>query len=186
MKKYNLSEIMKAAWGMYNELKATGERRASLFSRCLKAAWADFKHAMTKTNNAVQTLPVSFETISKISKNSYGFVEATGNTVKVETVSIDGRGFCSRRYKDTVLEATSDNNGNVTFSYATPVSAYKTAKTNKTNELTFVVPAGAVNGVVFNIDWSKVNSVSGETYTIKHAAKEAGLKWDNENKIWRR
>ena len=37
-----------------------------------------------------------------------------------------------------------------------------------------------------SIDWSKVNSISGQTYNLRDAAKSAGLKWDSAEKKWKR
>lgn len=104
----------------------------------------------------------------------------------IETTYIESRGFSPSRYKDEVLEATTDGKGNVTFSYAKAESYTKTAKTNKTNYVTYKLNAGAVNGETFNIDWSKVNSISGQTYNLRSAAKSAGLSWDSAEKKWKR
>ena len=90
------------------------------------------------------------------------------------------------RFKNEVLEATADKKGNVTFSYATPTFSGPSAKTNKTQDVTYKVKAGAVDGKTFGINWSKVNSISGQTYSLRAAAKAAGLKWDGPTKTWRR
>lgn len=91
------------------------------------------------------------------------------------------------RYKDEVLEAKTDNNGNLTFDYATPKSySGPSAKTNKTEQVTYEVSHGAVNGETFGIDWSKVNSISGQTYALRQEAKAAGLHWDSKKKQWTR
>lgn len=110
----------------------------------------------------------------------------SGSTRTIETTYIESRGFMPSRYKDEVLEATTDGKGNVTFSYAKADSYTKTAKTNKTNYVTYKLNAGAVNGETFNIDWSKVNSISGQTYNLRSAAKSAGLSWDSAEKKWKR
>ena len=110
----------------------------------------------------------------------------SGATRKIETVYREARGYQSSYYKDEVLEATTDGNGNVTFSYAKADSYEKTAKTNRTNYVTYTLKAGAVNGETFNIDWSKVNSISGQTYSLRSAAKSAGLSWDSTEKKWKR
>ena len=110
----------------------------------------------------------------------------SGATRKIETVYREARGYQSSYYKDEVLEATTDGNGNVTFSYAKADSYEKTAKTNRTNYVTYTLNAGAVNGETFNIDWSKVNSISGQTYSLRSAAKSAGLSWDSKDKKWKR
>ena len=116
-------------------------------------------------------------------ENSGGVITSAKKTV-VETVYREERGYSQSYYKDEVLEATADKNGNVTFSYASGGTYDKTAKTNRTNYVKFELVAGAVNGKTFNIDWSKVNSVSGQTYSLRQAAKDAGLKWDGKNKRW--
>lgn len=74
----------------------------------------------------------------------------------------------------------------MTFSYAKADSYEKTAKTNRTNYVTYTLKAGAVNGTTFNVNWDKVNSISGQTYNLRQAAKEHGLSWDSAKKIWRR
>ena len=113
-------------------------------------------------------------------------VITSGSTRTIETVYREARGWQKSYYKDEVLEATTDGKGNVTFSYAKADSYEKTAKTNRTNYVTYTLKAGAVNGETFNIDWSKVNSISGQTYNLRDAAKSAGLKWDSAEKKWKR
>ena len=110
----------------------------------------------------------------------------SGATRTVETVYREARGWQKSYYKDEVLEANTDGKGNVTFSYAKADSFEKTAKTNRTNYVTYTLKAGAVNGETFNVDWSKVNSISGQTYSLRSAAKNAGLSWDSTEKKWKR
>ena len=110
----------------------------------------------------------------------------SGATRTIETVYREARGWQKSYYKDEVLEANTDGKGNVTFSYAKADSYEKTAKTNRTNYVTYTLKAGAVNGETFNIDWSKVNSISGQTYNLRDAEKSAGLKWDSAEKKWKR
>ena len=104
----------------------------------------------------------------------------------VEARYIEGRGWNRGRYDTEVLEATTDGKGNLTFNYAQPDSREKTAKTNKTNYLTYNVQAGAVDGKSFGINWDKVQSVSGQTYNLRAEAKAHGLSWDGATKSWRR
>lgn len=104
----------------------------------------------------------------------------------IEGVYREARGWSGSYYKQEVLEATTDGHGNLTFSYATPVSREKTAKTNRTQNLTYEVAHGALDGETFGINWSKVNSISGQTYSLRQAAKDAGLKWDGATKKWKR
>lgn len=110
----------------------------------------------------------------------------SGATRTIETVYREARGWQKSYYKDEVLEAATDGKGNVTFSYAKADSYEKTAKTNRTNYVTYTLKAGSVNGETFNIDWSKVNSISGQTYSLRTAAKNAGLSWDSAEKKWKR
>lgn len=104
----------------------------------------------------------------------------------LEGASFGPGGWGRGRYKSEVLEASTDGKGNVTFSYATPTSNVKTAKTNKTHYLTYDLAHGAVDGKTFGIDWSKVKSISGQTYSVKDEAKAAGLRFDGATKTWRR
>lgn len=87
-------------------------------------------------------------------------------------------------YKDTVLEATADNNGNLMLTYAVGEHSAPSAKTNKTHNVTYRLKAGVVNGRSFGIDWTRVKSVSGQTFAVKNEAKEAGLVWDSVTKKW--
>lgn len=104
----------------------------------------------------------------------------------VETIYRESRGWSPSYYTDEVLEAKTDGNGNLTFSYARGGKFEKVSKTNRTNNVTFNILAGAKNGETFNIDWSKVNSISGQTYSLRSKAKQEGLKWDSSSKSWKR
>ena len=121
-----------------------------------------------------------------LSKGSADGTIISNETRTIETVYREARGYQNSYYKDEVLEATTDGKGNLTVSYAKADSFEKTAKTNRTNYVTYNIKAGAVNGETFNIDWSKVNSISGQTYSLKREAKEAGLSWDSAEKKWKR
>ena len=109
-----------------------------------------------------------------------------GKPQTITTTYYSSRSIGGSRFKNEVLEATADKKGNVTFSYATPTFSGPSAKTNKTQDVTYKVKAGAVDGKTFGINWSKVNSISGQTYSLRAAAKAAGLKWDGSTKTWRR
>ena len=109
-----------------------------------------------------------------------------GKPQTITTTYYSSRSIGGSRFKNEVLEATADKKGNVTFSYATPTFSGPSAKTNKTQDVTYKVKAGAVDGKTFGINWSKVNSMSGQTYSLRDAAKAAGLKWDGSTKTWRR
>ena len=109
-----------------------------------------------------------------------------GAKKQVEARYIEGRGWQRGRYDTEVLEATTDGKGNLTFEYAQPDTKEKTAKTNKTNYLTYNVQAGAVDGKSFGINWDKVQSISGQTYNMRPEAKAHGLTWDGATKSWKR
>ena len=98
------------------------------------------------------------------------------------TPSVSMRGITG--YKDKILEAKSDKDGNVTFEYATPKKRDKTAKTNKTEYVTYEVSHGAVNGEIFGVNLDKANSVSGQTYNLREELKKKGFKWDGKKKAW--
>lgn len=104
----------------------------------------------------------------------------------IESYFREARGFSPGYHKDEILEATTDGNGNLTFRYAKADEYEKTAKTNRTVYTTYSIKAGAYNGETFGIDWSKVNSISGQTYSLRNVAKENGLSWDGAKKQWRR
>lgn len=108
------------------------------------------------------------------------------NPKTIETRYFERRGWSPLRFDDEVLEATTDGKGNLTFTYASGGTFEKTAKTNRTNYVTYKIDAGAVNGNTFNVNWDKVNSISGQTYNLRQAAKEHGLSWDSAKKMWRR
>lgn len=110
----------------------------------------------------------------------------TIETTMLEGSSFGPGGWGRGRYKTEVLEASTDGKGNVSFVYATPTSNVKAAKTNKTHYLTYELAHGAVDGKTFGIDWSKVKSISGQTYSVKDEAKANGLRWDGATKTWRR
>lgn len=98
------------------------------------------------------------------------------------TPSVSMRGITG--YKDEILEAKADKDGNVTFEYATPKARDKTAKTNKTEYVTYEVSHGAVNGEIFGVNLDKASSVSGQTYNLREELKKKGFKWDGKKKAW--
>lgn len=118
--------------------------------------------------------------------SSGGGAIVAGKAQTITTTYYSSRSMGGSRFKNEVLEATADKKGNVTFSYATPTFSGPSAKTNKTQDVTYKVKAGAIDGKTFGINWSKVNSISGQTYSLRAAAKAAGLKWDGPTKTWRR
>lgn len=86
------------------------------------------------------------------------------------------------RWKRTILEATSDGNGNVTLSYATPY-AYEHPN-NNTTIAKYRIDSGIDDGWMHNLDLSKARSVSGQTFSVKDLIKENGFRWDRDNKRW--
>lgn len=109
-----------------------------------------------------------------------------GKPREIESYYREARGLSQSYHKDEILEARTDGNGNLTFSYAKADSYEKTAKTNRTVNTKYTLQAGAINGETFGINWDKVQSISGQTYNLRKAAKDAGLKWDGDRKMWRR
>lgn len=96
-----------------------------------------------------------------------------------------GYGLGAVRYRQhEVLEATTDGNGNLTFSYAEPDE--RTTASRTTIDLVYNIKAGAKDGTVFGINWDKVQSVKGQTYGIRAEAKANGLSWDGATKSWKR
>lgn len=114
-----------------------------------------------------------------------GVIDKGAKVRTIETVYRESRGaYYGSYYKDEVLEAVDKGNGEVHFQYATPESREKTAKTNRTQYLTYKLKAGAENGNVFGVNWDKVKSVSGQTYNMKSDIKDRGFRWDGAKKMW--
>lgn len=99
--------------------------------------------------------------------------------IKVETRYIEGRGWNRGRYADTVLQATSSGGGKVELDYATADSYTKTAKTNKTNYVTYTLDHGFVNGTAHNINFDNITEFSGQTYAVKETLKKKGFVYRN-------
>lgn len=104
-----------------------------------------------------------------------------GESREITTLYRRAKGYASAYYKDEVLEAIDDGKGNITFQY--PYGEFST-KNSRTSDVAYNLCAGAVNGDVFGLDWSKVMSVSGKTYSIKDDIKSAGLRWNSQDKNW--
>lgn len=111
-------------------------------------------------------------------------IDRSAKTRTIETVYREARGYSGSHYKDTILEAVDRGNGSLEFVYATPESREKTAKTNRTQYVTYKLKAGAENGDVFGINWDNVKSVSGQTYDLRSEIKDRGFRWDGKNKRW--
>lgn len=116
---------------------------------------------------------------------SSGGVIENEQTTHIETIYRDRRGGFGS-YDDEILEAKADKDGNVTFSYAKGEFSDSDAKSNVRKHVSFDIVAGAKNGQTFNINWDKVNSIKGQTYSLREQARKAGLKWDANKKMWRR
>lgn len=99
--------------------------------------------------------------------------------ITVETTYIDGRGFSRGRYKDSVLRAVDKGNGEIELVYAQADKYKKTAKTNKTNYVTYTLDHGFVNDKPHNINFEKIAAFSGQTYQVKEELKRHGFKFKN-------
>lgn len=111
-------------------------------------------------------------------------IDRSAKTRTIETVYREARGYSGSYYKDTILEAVDRGNGSLEFVYATPESREKTAKTNRTQYVTFKLKAGAENGDVFGVNWDNVKSISGQTYDLRSEIKDRSFRWDGKNKRW--
>ena len=109
---------------------------------------------------------------------------AKAKTIETQYKTSSGSFHGYTGYKDEILEAKSDSSGNVIFEYATPKTREKTAKTNKTQYVTFELKHGAVNGEIFGVNLDKAISVSGQTYNLKDELKKKGFKWNKDRKAW--
>lgn len=117
-------------------------------------------------------------------KRGSGVIDKAAKVRTIETTYREARGWQSSYYKSDVLEAVDAGNGEVSFEYATPESRVKTAKTNRTQYLTYKLKAGAQDGDVFGVNWDKVKVVSGQTYNLRDELKKKGFKWDGSRKAW--
>lgn len=86
------------------------------------------------------------------------------------------------RYDDTVLRAVDEGNGKVTLEYARADSYVKTAKTNKTNYVTYTLDHGFVNSEPHNINFDAIKEFSGLTYQVKETLKRQGFVY--KDKKW--
>lgn len=82
MKKYNLSQIMKAAWNTYRTFKRT--TTPWNFSRCLKQAWSEAKEAARVFTGLVRNVQVAGTLMHPILVNvDMDALAVTGNTFPV-------------------------------------------------------------------------------------------------------
>jgi hypothetical protein len=89
-------------------------------------------------------------------------------------VDLRAGGTMIRCYKPFHLET-----GKVELQYAKADSYNKTAKTNKTNYVTYTLDHGFVNDTPHNINFEKITSFTGQTYAVKEALKKRGYKFRN-------
>ena len=116
---------------------------------------------------------------------SSGVIDRSAKEKTIETVYREALGYSPGYYKSDILEAIDAGIGELAFAYATPVERDKTAKSNRTQYLTYKLKAGAEDGDVFGVNWNKVRSVSGQTYGLRGTLKDKGFKWDGKEKKWR-
>lgn len=113
---------------------------------------------------------------------------AIGKANPIELVNERSRSS-GNQWKNTILSASADSQGNLTFEYATPDS-YENPNRNTTRGR-YSLDAGVYNQPgdrkfrSHNINWANVRSASGSTYDIRAFLKSQGLtKWDSKNKRW--
>ncbi len=104
--------------------------------------------------------------------------------ITIETIYREAQGLRSGSYyKDEVLEAFEGKDGELHFEYAKPDSYEKTAKTNKTQYLTYSLQHGAKNVEIFGVNWDNVKSISGKTFNLRQIIKQHGFRWDGQKWI---
>lgn len=85
-------------------------------------------------------------------------------------------------WKTEILEATTDGQGNLTFSHPTPITSEQASRS--TTNYTYKVSHGAAGGETFGINWDNVKSAKGQTYSIRSEMRSRGFTWDGERKKW--
>ena len=113
-----------------------------------------------------------------------GVIDRRAPYQTIETEYREARGRSGSYYKDTILEAVDEGNGELSFIYAKPESREKTSKYGRTQYLTYSLRAGAENGYIFGVNWDNVKSISGQTYNLRQEIKDRGFSWDGKNKKW--
>lgn len=94
-------------------------------------------------------------------------------------------------YGDSVYEASEVSPGHINFSYAQPHFPKESQKAN-TKEVEFKIKHGAEthynngNTKFHGINWSKVNQVSGQTYSMRSDLKDMGFRWDKGSNSWKK
>ena len=145
---------MNKAWVMKRAWEIKKEDSRYIFGLCLKMAWKEAREMSEE--------------------------------IRIETTYY-GYGSRTNGYKDEILEGHLLADGNLEFDYPeTKEWSEPTAKTNKTQRVTLVITTGiyAVNGRIHGVDLDKVKQISGKTYSLRVAAKEAGMRWNG--KVWAR
>lgn len=122
-----------------------------------------------------------------------GTIKTNGEKMLVERVTMRGIPFRDPYSREVVLEASTDGNGNLTLSYATPVGYRE--QNSRTSYAQYEISAGItslgptgknIEMKSNNINWDKVKSVSGKTYGTQSFMREHGFDWDREKKIWKK
>lgn len=99
------------------------------------------------------------------------------------------KGSFGAHYGDSVFEATTRPDGEISFDYATPHFKNRFEKAN-TQDVTFKIKHGAVQHFnsghteFYGINWDNVKSVSGQTFSIKDHIKDLGFRWSSKDKKW--
>lgn len=110
-----------------------------------------------------------------IREASGGVILSDSNTV-VNATMTKKNSKASAVYDKTVMSAKVDKDGNVILDYASGV--YDGKYGDPVQNVTYTIKAGVVDGAPVNMDLTKATSISGKnTYSVREAAKEAGMKW---------
>lgn len=172
------SQIMQRAWEIYRTL--IGGDRIARISVAMKQAWAEAK-VTSKT--------------SYLSKDKALYTN--------EEILIVKRLTKSFYHTTDVLVPVSDNNGNLTLKNAEPYEYEE--QNSKTTYAIYKLSCCITNADYYydyeeksvvnaenevydtksvGIDWTKVKSVSGNTYNVKNLLKAKGFKWNGKDKNW--
>lgn len=123
-----------------------------------------------------------------ISEADKAIREATGGVVQkdeyteIDAVATKKNKKASTTYDKTVLNADVDSNGNIKLDYAK--GEYSGNYGDEVQNVKYKIKAGFVDDKPVNLDLTKASSVSGNTYGIKEAAKEAGMTWNSKTNSW--
>lgn len=93
-----------------------------------------------------------------------------------------------RYYGVDVLTAKETSPGEISFDYAKPEFSDDNNYKSNTQDVTFKITHGAAkrNNTInfYGIDFSRVNSVSGQTYNLRPELVKRGFTWDGREKKW--